>query len=72
MNYLSLDSLRRQAYFEWTKKEIERIGGSENALGLAKSQHLDKFLLVESGNDMRTARNMLATLRRHRPIGGFA
>lgn len=46
-----LDSLRRQAYFEWTKEEIERIGGSETALGLAKSQHLDKFLLVESGTD---------------------
>lgn len=46
----ALDSLRRQAYFEWTKEEIEKIGG-ENALGLAKSQHLDKFLLVESGTD---------------------
>jgi serine/threonine protein kinase len=48
-----LDSLRRQAYFEWTKKEVERVGGSENALGLTKSQHLDKFLQVESGSDMQ-------------------
>ncbi|HEX8565190.1 MAG TPA: protein kinase [Pyrinomonadaceae bacterium] len=47
----SLDSLRRQAYFEWTRQEIERIGGNGHALGLAKSEHLEKFLLVESGND---------------------
>lgn len=48
-----LDSLRRQAYFEWSNEEIERIGGSEEALGLSKSQHLNKFLLVESGSELQ-------------------
>jgi serine/threonine protein kinase len=43
---LPLRSARRKAFFEWTDSEIERIGGSKNALALARSQHLQRFLAV--------------------------
>jgi len=45
----SLDSLRRHAYFEWSDENIEKVGGSRTALGLASSQHSDTFLRVGVG-----------------------
>jgi hypothetical protein len=48
----SLDSLRRQAYFEWADDLIEKIGGSSKALGLAASHHSDAFLWVGIGTEL--------------------
>jgi serine/threonine protein kinase len=51
-----LGSARRRAYFEWSDNEIERIGGMKSALGLARSQHLQRFLAVpEMDNEERAA-----------------
>jgi serine/threonine protein kinase len=52
---LPLRSARRRAFLEWSDNEIERVGGSRNALALARSQHLQRFLAVpEMDADART------------------
>ena len=44
-----LRSLRRKAYFEWTVEDICRVGGTEEALALARGRHLETFLKVATG-----------------------
>jgi len=53
---LSLSSARRRAYFEWTPDQIEKIGKSEFALGLARGKHLSLFrrIGVMSEDERRT------------------
>lgn len=46
-----LRSLRRRAYFEWTDDEIRTIGGTTDALGLARGHHLETFLRVATGTE---------------------
>ena len=41
---LSLPSARRLAYFLWPTAEVTTIGGSPEALGLARGRHLKAFL----------------------------
>ena len=43
---LSLRTARRTAYFNWSDEEIERVGGTRGALGLARGKHLKTFLDV--------------------------
>lgn len=40
---LSLESGRRRAYFEWKHEHVVQIGGSPEALDLARGRHLRKF-----------------------------
>lgn len=40
---LSLRSGRRRAYFEWTYEDVVQVGGSPEALDLARGRHLRKF-----------------------------
>lgn len=40
---LSLESGRRRAYFEWQHDDVVQIGGSSEALDLARGRHLRKF-----------------------------
>ena len=40
---LNRESARRRAYFEWTKQQIEEIGGKIHALDLAQGHHLHHF-----------------------------
>jgi serine/threonine protein kinase len=40
---LPLPSARRRAYFEWTPEQVEKIGKSPFALGLARGKHLNLF-----------------------------
>lgn len=40
---LSRESARRRAYFEWTRQNVEEIGGEKHALGLARGHHLHDF-----------------------------
>jgi serine/threonine protein kinase len=40
---LTLESARRRAYFEWTRKEIETVTGDPDSLGLATGEHLQRF-----------------------------
>jgi serine/threonine protein kinase len=40
---LSLASARRRAYFEWQPQEIQAVGPSTDALGLAHGRHLNLF-----------------------------
>ena len=47
---LSLDSLRRKAYFEWPPEKIAEIGNSETALDIAHGTHLNKFMEVGKGD----------------------
>ena len=51
----NLESLRRRAYFEWSEKEIERLTGDPDALGLAHGRHLRQFrdLAVDDKDDER-------------------
>lgn len=43
---VSLKSARRRAYFEWTSEQIEAVGGTPNALGLARGRHFRRFRRV--------------------------
>ena len=49
---MELESARRQAYFEWTKDDINELTGDPNALGLAQARHYPKFqnLLIDKDN----------------------
>ena len=38
-----LESVRRQAYFEWPKDKIQRLTDDPNALDLAQGRHLSEF-----------------------------
>ncbi len=40
---LSLESARRRAYFEWKHEDVVEIGGSPDALDVARGRHLRKF-----------------------------
>lgn len=40
---LKLKSARRRAYFEWTTEQIEDVGESRDALGLAHGRHFRRF-----------------------------
>ena len=42
-NVKNLKYLRRRAYFELPKEQIERLTGDPNALGLARGNHLSRF-----------------------------
>lgn len=40
---LSLESARRRAFFEWTVQDIQQVAEAEDALDLARGQHLRDF-----------------------------
>jgi hypothetical protein len=40
---LPLRSARRRAYFEWSAEQIEQVGHSRDALGLARGRHFRRF-----------------------------
>jgi hypothetical protein len=40
---LSLESARRQAFFEWTEEHIQQVSGDAHALGLARGPNLRLF-----------------------------
>jgi serine/threonine protein kinase len=49
----NLRSLRRRAYFEWSDERIASVGGSPDALGLARGRYLDLFLKVATGTEAK-------------------
>ncbi len=57
----NLESLRRRAYFEWSKEDIKKLTGDPYALGLAQGRHLRQFRDLAVGVDGDDGR---ATLRR--------
>jgi hypothetical protein len=40
---LALDSARRRAFFEWTSEDLKQVAGDQEALDLARGQHLKLF-----------------------------
>ncbi len=40
---ISLESARRRAFFEWTRKDVEAIAGDPEAIDLARGRHLKLF-----------------------------
>lgn len=50
---LVLESGRRRAFFEWTRDEALQIGGSPDAIDLARGRHLRKFRDLPLFDDAR-------------------
>jgi len=55
----NLESLRRRAYFEWSKEDIERLTGDPDGLGLAQGRHLRQFRDLAVGVDGDDGREMV-------------
>ena len=55
----NLESLRRRAYFEWSKEDIERLTGDPDALGLAQGRHLRQFRDLAVADDRDDGRAKL-------------
>lgn len=53
---VSLGSLRRGAYFNWSEEQVSRIGGSPKSLGLAGSKYIEDFLSIGNGDQTEVGR----------------